>query len=149
MMQRVLFLLLFTCAVAVRADQPSQPLPEIALQLNGQALIVEVASSDAQREQGLMYRRILPTNHGMLFVFAQPTQFGMWMKNTVLPLSVAFLDENGVVINIANMKPQTTDVHATARPAKFAIEANLGWFKQHHIKAGIQVHGLEQAPPAQ
>lgn len=121
--------------------------PEIAVFIRGERLFVEVASTDAQRSQGLMNRRMLPANRGMLFVFPETAIHGMWMMNTYVPLSVAFIDEHGVIINIEDMKPQTRDSHLAARPARYALEANLGWYRKHGIKPGDRVEGLEQAPP--
>jgi uncharacterized membrane protein (UPF0127 family) len=123
-------------------------MPEIPLVVNGHTLTVEVAVTDETRSQGLMYRRILPENRGMLFVFRDAAHHAMWMMNTTIPLSVAFLDERGLIINIADMKPHTRDPHAAAKPAKYALEANQGWFAKRGIKPGAKVEGLERAPPA-
>jgi hypothetical protein len=94
-----------------------------------------------------MHRRILPENRGMLFVFEEAGAHAMWMKNTYIPLSVAFLDERGGVINIADMEPHTVDSHGAARPARYALEANRGWFAKRGIKPGARVEGIERAPP--
>jgi uncharacterized membrane protein (UPF0127 family) len=123
-------------------------LPEIPLALEGHKLVVEVAATEEARAQGLMHRRILPENRGMLFVFREPAQHAMWMMNTYVPLSVAFLDEHGRIINIADMQPHTRDTHAAAKPAKFALEVNRGWFAKRSIKPGVRIEGLERAPPA-
>jgi uncharacterized membrane protein (UPF0127 family) len=109
---------------------------------------VEVAHTEATRMQGLMYRRMLPESRGMLFVFREPALHGMWMMNTYVPLSVAFIDERGVIINIADMEPHTRTTHSAARPAKYALEVNRGWFAKHDVKAGMRVEGIERAPPA-
>ena len=132
----------FWCSAA-HAD-----LPEIVLTLDGHRLTAEVASTDPQRAKGLMHRRMLPENRGMLFVFPDVAHHGMWMVNTFVPLSVAFLDRDGTVINIADMQPQTETAHSAARPAKYALEANQGWFKKRGIKPGAKVEGLENAGPA-
>lgn len=126
----------------------SAQLPEIALAVDGHQLTVEIAATEEARAQGLMYRRILPENRGMLFVFREPGQHAMWMMNTYIPLSVAFLDERGRIINIADMQPHTRDTHAAAKPAKFALEVNQGWFAKRGIGAGARIGGLERAPPA-
>jgi uncharacterized membrane protein (UPF0127 family) len=127
---------------------PAAELPEIPLAVNGHKLTVEVAASDEVRMQGLMHRRVLPENRGMLFVFREVERHAMWMANTYIPLSVAFLDERGVIINIADMQPQTRDTHAAAQPAKYALEVNQGWFQKRGIKPGVKVQGIERAPPA-
>jgi len=120
---------------------------EISLTVNKQHLTVEVASTDAARMQGLMYRRMLPESRGMLFVFRDVALHGMWMMNTYVPLSVAFLDQRGAIINIEDMEPHTRTTHSAARPAKYALEVNRGWFAKRGIKPGMRVEGLERAPP--
>lgn len=122
-------------------------MPEITLAAGGHKLTVEIARTDADREQGLMYRRMLPENRGMLFVFPEVAIHGMWMMNTYIPLSVAFLDQDGVIINIADMEPHTRANHSAARPAKYALEVNQGWFRKQGIKPGAKIEGLTQAPP--
>lgn len=133
-------------ALCLMVSAARAEMPEIVLAAGGHKLAAEVAYTDADRAQGLMYRRMLPENRGMLFVFPETAVQAMWMMNTYIPLSVAFLDQNGVIINIADMAPHTRDTHASARPAKYALEANLGWFRKHGIKPGARIEGLEQAP---
>jgi len=134
-------------ALAVPALARAQML-EVPLTVNGHRLTVEVAGTEATRMQGLMHRRILPESRGMLFVFREVTHHAMWMMNTYIPLSVAFLDERGVIINIEDMKPHTQDTHPAAKPAKYALEMNQGWFAKRGIKPGARIEGLERAPPA-
>ncbi len=102
----------------------------------------EVASSEAEREQGLMFREKMGTNEGMVFLFGAPAGVCMWMKNTLLPLSVAFIDADGKIVNIEDMKPQTTDSHCAKKPIVYALEMNLGWFKQKNIRPGAVIDGL-------
>src|SRR5918994_77770 len=129
----------FIVAVLAFAAVPAQAdLPEIALSVNGYKLTAEPA-----RSQGLMHRRILPENRGMLFVFADVSRHAMWMMNTHIPLSVAFLDERGVIVNIADMKPHTQDTHPAAQPAKYALEMNRGWFEKRGIPPGARIEGIE------
>lgn len=109
----------------------------------------EVASDLKNRMQGLMQRRTMGAHQGMLFVFPEVARHCMWMKNTYLPLSVAFLDEEGRIINIEDMQPQTEDNHCAAKPARFALEMNLGWFAGKGIKPGARLSGIEKAPPPQ
>ncbi len=105
----------------------------------------EVAANDPQRQQGLMHREKMGNNAGMVFVFDQPAKQCMWMKNTPLPLSVAFIDEQGKVVNIEDMQPKSLESHCSAKPAKYALEMNVGWFKQRNIKPGIKIEGLPAA----
>ena len=137
-------LLIAALAASARAE-----LPEIGLSINGHKVTAEVARTDATRTEGLMHRRMLPENRGMLFVFREVAVHAMWMMNTHVPLSVAFIDTNGVIINIEDMKPHTQDSHPAAKPAKYALEVNQGWFKKRGIKPGAKVEGIERAGPAQ
>lgn len=139
--QFVLAVVLCLFATAGRAE-----MPQLEVTVNGHKLAVEVARTDTDRAQGLMHRRMLPENRGMLFVFPAVELHSMWMMNTYIPLSVAFLDVNGVIINIADMEPHTRTAHAAGGPAKYALEANLGWFKKRGIKPGAKVEGLARAP---
>jgi uncharacterized membrane protein (UPF0127 family) len=102
----------------------------------------EVAANDPQRQQGLMYRDKMAPNAGMVFVFDQPNQQCMWMKNTLIPLSVAFVDADGAIVNIEDMQPQTHNSHCSKGQVLYALEMNLGWFKQRNIKAGTKIQGL-------
>jgi uncharacterized membrane protein (UPF0127 family) len=107
----------------------------------------EVAASDAQRQQGLMFRQQMANNAGMVFVFDRPATQCMWMKNTLLPLSVAFIDAEGKIVNIEDMQPQTLDNHCSKKavPVKYALEMNLGWFRKNNIKPGTTIDGLPRA----
>jgi uncharacterized membrane protein (UPF0127 family) len=108
----------------------------------------EVANTYDTRAEGLMSRKSMPANHGMLFVFDQTAQHCMWMRNTLIPLSVAFLDGEGRIINAEEMQPQTDDTHCASRPAKFALEMNAAWFKNKGFGAGSQMKGIDKAPTA-
>jgi len=138
-------LLLVALLLAVSTAAACAELPQTALAIGRHTLTAEVANTDATRSSGLMHRRMLPENRGMLFVFPDIAIHGMWMMNTHLPLSVAFLDRDGVIINIADMTPHTRDPHSAARPAKYALEMNQGWFRKRGIKVGDRVEGLEKA----
>ena len=136
----VLALLLAVSTAAACAE-----LPQTVLAIGQHKLTAEVANTDATRSTGLMHRRMLPENRGMLFIFPDVAIHGMWMMNTHLPLSVAFLDANGIIINIADMTPHTQNSHNAARPARYALEMNQGWFKKRGIKPGDRVEGLDKA----
>ena len=142
-------LILIVAAMLSFAAGAHAELPEIGLSINGHKLAAEVARTEATRMEGLMHRRVLPENRGMLFVFRETALHAMWMMNTNVPLSVAFLDTKGVIINIEDMEPQTQDTHPAARPAKYALEMNKGWFAKRGIKPGARLEGIERAPPAQ
>lgn len=133
---------LLSCASMAQAQTRS-------LQLSaGMHLIqAEVAATEEQREQGLMYREKMAANAGMLFVFGNPSTQCMWMKNTPLPLSVAFIDASGKIVNIEDMQPHTLDSHCSTKtvPVRYALEMNLGWFKQKNIKPGMSIGNLPAA----
>lgn len=116
------------------------------VKLGPHALKVELALTEEERERGLMFRKSLGRDEGMVFVFDEPAYQSMWMKNTLIPLSVAFLDGDGRILNILDMDPQTLDTHTSAGPASYAIETNIGWFERNKVKAGDKVTGL---PPLQ
>ncbi|PTN10797.1 DUF192 domain-containing protein [Nitrosomonas aestuarii] len=123
-------------------------LPRISLQISKYMISAEMATTHRTRAQGLMFRESLAENTGMLFVFPKSAYYGMWMKNTILPLSVAFIDEKGTIINIADMEPDSLVAHRSAGPAKYALEMSSGWFASRKISAGDLVSGLEHAPAA-
>ncbi len=131
------------------AQASAQALPEIELEIKGHKLIAEVAANDPSRATGLMHRRMLPENRGMLFVFPAAALQSFWMMNTHVPLSIAFIDEGGAIINIADMKPLTTEPHGSARAAKYALEMNQGWFAKRGIMPGARIGGLAKAPASQ
>jgi uncharacterized membrane protein (UPF0127 family) len=124
--------------------QQSSKLPVIPLTAGMHMIQAEVAARDSERQQGLMFREKLAPNQGMVFVFESPGKVCMWMKNTLIPLSVAFLDQAGRIINIEDMKPHSLASHCSAEPARYALEMNEGWFQQKHIKAGTKIGGLPQ-----
>ena len=102
----------------------------------------EVAADFSTRARGLMHRASMPANSGMLFIFDEPAIHCMWMKNTLIPLSVAFLDDAGTVINIADMQPHSEQSHCAARQARYALEMNRGWFAARGIKPGMRLGGI-------
>ena len=109
--------------------------------------MAEVAATEDSRALGLMHRKKpLAENHGMLFVFTASGFHSMWMKNTYIPLSVAFLDDSGAILNIADMSPLTTQPHTAAGFARYALEMNQGWFAARGLRAGARIEGLGAAP---
>ena len=131
-------------AAAVPARGQTAPLPKLELSIEMRAIHAEVADTVAARMQGLMYRSSLAPNSGMLFVYEQPAMECMWMKNTLVPLSVAFMDDKGTIINVARMQPQTEDSHCTERPASYALEMEQGWFTRNGIRPGAVMLGLDR-----
>jgi len=125
----------------------AQTLPVVQLSAGMHLIRAEVAADMATRSRGLMFRKSLAQNAGMVFVFDEASQHCMWMKNTLIPLSVAFLDDNGTIINIENMAPQTEDTHCAARPARYALEMDRGWFAARGIKPGTKLGGMEKLRP--
>ena len=131
---------LATPAAAMAQDGP-QKLPTTKLSAGMHVLNVEVAQTAQEHSIGLMFRPSMPTNDGMLFIFDRPGQQCFWMKNTLIPLSVAFLADDGSVVNIENMAPQTLDGHCSAKPVRFVLEMNEGWFAKRGIKPGFRLRG--------
>ena len=129
-----------TAAVAESA------LPAAELGFGMYRIEAEVAHTFETRQTGLMNRTAMPLHRGMVFVFPEARAHCMWMKNTPLPLSVAFVDDHGKVINIEDMQPHTTDNHCAAGQARFALEMNLGWFAERGIKAGDTLRGFDRLP---
>jgi hypothetical protein len=146
MMATALALLLSTAALTTtRAD----PLLTYPLQIGKQQARVEIANTADTRRNGLMFRTRLADSSGMIFIFTEERPVSMWMKNTRIPLSVAFIDAGGRIVNIEQMQPETEQSHSSNGPVKYALEMNLGWFKKHGIGSGARVSGLERLPPAQ
>ena len=140
-----LLLALTLAAAPALAQQPQ--LPVVQLNAGMHLIHAEVAADYGSRMTGLMYRATMPSNAGMLFVFDDNQRQCMWMKNTLLPLSVAFIDEKGVIINIEDMAPQTEDSHCATRPSRYALEMNRGWFASRGIKAGATIGGIVKSAP--
>mgnify|MGYP000902560472 CR=1 FL=1 len=122
-------------------------LPVIELTAGMHRIEAEVVNTQESRMRGLMMRQSMPTHRGMLFVFDADARHCMWMKNTLLPLAVAFLDGQGRIINVEEMRPQTEDNHCAAKPARYALEMNAQWFSKRGLGAGIPLLGIERAPP--
>jgi len=139
-------LLIIICFTRITpASAQSLPaFPIISINAGMHVIKAEVASTEVQRQQGLMFRKSMGTNEGMLFIFPVPANVCMWMRNTLLPLSVAFIDEGGKIINIEDMEPQTTTSHCAKKMVRYALEMNQGWFRQKNIKAGNEIAGLQR-----
>lgn len=123
-------------------------LPVVELSAVMYRIEAELAHTPEARQTGLMHRHSMPGNRGMLFVFPQDGLHCMWMRNTFIPLSVAFLDAEGRILNIEDMTPQTEDLHCAAAPARFALEMNQGWFEIRRLKPGARIRGVDALPAA-
>ena len=138
------------CGLVLSAAAMAQSsLPVLELSAGMYRIEAEVAANDQHRQVGLMNRKTMPAQRGMLFVFPQERTHCMWMRNTLIPLSVAFIDADGYIINIENMQPQTEDNHCAKVPARYALEMNEGWFAQRGIRPGFRLQGIDKAPRPQ
>lgn len=127
-------------ALTACAREPLSPSSETArMSVRGAEVIAEIAADPARREQGLMFRREVPDGQGMLFIYPQPVEMAFWMRNTYVPLSIAFLDDSGRVLNIEHMQPfDEVTLHRSAEPCPMALEVPHGWFEAHGIGPGDQ-----------
>ena len=130
-------------AVAQEAE-PNPTLPQVYLQAGIHRIRAEVADSPTERARGLMMRKSLAPNSGMLFVFPQPAVHCFWMKNTLIPLTIAFLDGDGTIVTLADMQPHDETSHCPERAVRYALEMEQGWFARRGMKAGDRIGGLAQ-----
>ena len=136
----VLMLLVGT-AKAQTLDEPQMKLERVKLSSGMHRLDVQVAATPEQRQTGLMFRKDMPQHEGMIFVFEQATKQCFWMKNTLIPLSAAFVDDDGTIVNIEEMKALALDAHCSAKPVRYVLEMNKGWFAKKGIKPGSKLQG--------
>ncbi len=137
-----LALLMWTLASSAQAQEaPQLNLPRLQLTAGMHLIDTQLALSPEHRTIGLMFRKEMPQNEGMLFVFEQPSVQCFWMKNTLLPLTAAFVADDGAIVNLEDMKPQTTNSHCSTKPVRYVLEMNLGWFAKRGIKAGTKLGG--------
>jgi uncharacterized protein len=137
-------LLVTLAGPALAQDKPQMDLPRVKLSAGMYLIDAQVAQTPEQRQIGLMFRREMPAQEGMLFVFEEPGTQCFWMKNTLLPLTAAFVADDGRVVNLADMQPQTTESHCSQEPVRYVLEMNQGWFAKRGLKAGIQLGGFKQ-----
>ncbi len=136
----------FFAALSLTASaQVNKGLPIVELSIKSVKLKAEIAADNNTRSTGLMNRFSLAPDHGMLFVFAQSEPLAFWMKNCFIPLSIAYIDAKGVIVNIVDMKPQDESTYPSGAPAMFALEMKQGWFKQRGIVIGDKLVGLDKA----
>jgi uncharacterized membrane protein (UPF0127 family) len=138
----LVFSLLVFCAHGSWAqDAPQLDLPRIKLNAGMYVIETQVAATPQQRSTGLMYRQQMPQAEGMLFVFEYASEQCFWMKNTPLPLTAAFVADDGTIVNLADMKPLTTESHCSKKPVRYVLEMNQGWFEKRGIKSGARLMG--------
>ncbi|MDO8310438.1 MAG: DUF192 domain-containing protein [Sideroxyarcus sp.] len=145
MLLRILLLAIFVVTPLPGRAQQAQ-LPVLELSAGMHRIEAEVAATAESRQTGMMLRTSMPAHRGMLFVFTDSAKHCMWMRNTLVPLSVAFLDEKGRILNVEDMQPKTEDNHCSAKPARYALEMNLGWFRSRGLGAGFSITGIDKAP---
>ena len=133
-------------AYAQGTGEPQMDLKRVHLGAGMYQIDAQVAASPLERQIGLMYRKEMPQQEGMLFVFEQPSPQCFWMKNTLLPLTAAFVADDGRIVNLEDMKPQTTDNHCSKEPVRYVLEMNQGWFAKKNIKAGSRLTGAPFQP---
>ena len=124
---------------AIAQQGPQLQLPRTQLTAGMHVLNVQLAQTPEQRQIGLMWRKEMPQHEGMLFVFEQPTKQCFWMRNTLIPLSAAFVADDGTIVNIADMKPQSDDSHCSEKPVRYVLEMNVGWFAKRQLQAGYKL----------
>lgn len=133
-------LALWTSATPAQ-DGPQLTLPRAELTAGMHRIDAQVAQAPQERQIGLMHRKEMPPHEGMLFIFEQPATQCFWMKNTLLPLTAAFVADDGTIVNLADMKPQSLDSHCSTQPVRYVLEMNQGWFAKRSIKAGAKLQG--------
>ncbi len=124
-----------------RIAGPQLTLPRVELSAGMHRIEAQVAQAPHERQIGLMHRRTMAQHEGMLFVFEQPGTQCFWMKNTLLPLTAAFVADDGTIVNLVDMQPLVEDSHCSARPVRYVLEMNQGWFDKKGLKAGSQLRG--------
>ena len=134
-------LALLSLSLTGNAQDRPQKLPTTQLTAGMHLIRAEIADEEGERQIGLMHRPSMPANEGMIFVFERPEQQCFWMRNTLIPLSIAFLDDEGRIVNIEEMKPQSDDSHCSKKPVRFVLEMNKGWFDKRGLKPGSVLGG--------
>ncbi|MES2530600.1 MAG: DUF192 domain-containing protein [Pseudomonadota bacterium] len=127
--------------IAWSQEQPQMDLQRVRISAGLYQIDAQVAVSPAEQQTGLMYRQEMPQQEGMLFVFRQPSTQCFWMKNTLLPLTAAFVADDGRIVNLVDMKPQTLDSHCSEEPVRYVLEMNQGWFAKKNIHKGFKLGG--------
>ena len=137
----LLAFVMFPSLPAWAQESAQMNLQRVALSAGMHQISAQVALTPEQREIGLMFRKDMPQHEGMIFVFDQPSKRCFWMKNTLLPLTAAFVADDGTIVNLVDMKPQSLDPHCSDKPVRYVLEMNQGWFAKKGIKAGSKLQG--------
>lgn len=133
-------------ACGAGGDHPRTELPTAPIVVGNERITVELAATRAHRGRGLMFRETLAADGGMLFLFPAEQVLEFWMRNTRIPLSIAFADASGRIVRIADMEPFSEDAVSSAVPARYALEMNRGWFEHHGVRAGDSIRGIPSIP---
>ena len=134
------------CNLSQAQTGPQLNLPRTKITAGMYLIDIQVAATPEQRSTGLMFRPQMPQSEGMLFIFDHPSEQCFWMKNTLLPLTAAFVADDGTIVNLEDMKPQTTNSHCSKQPVRYVLEMNQGWFDKKGIKAGTKLSGQPFTP---
>ena len=140
-MKTFLIIVAALASCAALAQEPQMHLHRVKLAAGMHQIDAQVARTNDERATGLMHRKEMPQHEGMLFEFEQSTQQCFWMKNTLLPLSAAFVADDGTIVNVEDMKPQTLDSHCSDKPVRYVLEMNQGWFAKRGIRKGFRLTG--------
>ena len=133
--------LIAICAPASTQELPQMDLPRTKLSAGVYQITAQVAQTPSERSTGLMFRKEMPQSEGMLFIFEQPSMQCFWMKNTLMPLTAAFVADNGEIVNLIDMKPHSEAPHCSSKPVRYVLEMHQGWFAKKSIKAGARLSG--------
>jgi len=146
MKRYIIYLILFLLCITGCKSEAQSPLPagspvfqKKIIIVKDRTITVEIADTSEKRMTGLMYRKSLKKNEGMLFIFSDEEIRSFWMKNTLIPLSIAFIKGDGIIVHIEDMEPQTETTHSSKYPVKYALEVNKGWFKENNITVGDKI----------
>ena len=145
MLQRLAALLLLSASLVMpthaQQQQPQTDLARTQLSVGLYKIDTQIAQTPLQREIGLMFRKTMPQAEGMIFVFEQPATQCFWMRNTLLPLTAAFVADDGRIVNLVDMQPMTENSHCSEEPVRYVLEMNQGWFAKKNIKKGAKLGG--------
>lgn len=142
----ILSLLMLGSSDTGAQETPQTTLQRTSLSVGIHQIDTQLAMTAEQREIGLMYRKEMPQHEGMLFIFENSSRLCFWMKNTLIPLTAAFIADDGTIVNLENMKPQTTESHCATKPVRYVLEMNQGWFAKKGVRPGSKISGRPFSP---